>query len=831
MAKKSIKPKTVARIFIVIALLSALVIGIGLGVAIAETLNVVNQENFTDFAPALPTKLLDSEGRIITEFAAEEKRELVSLEDLPKHLIYALLTREDQNFYTHPGFTFRGYFRAFVGIITRQNLGGGSTITLQLAGTLYADRTDISFKRKFVELWWGLQLERRLTKNEILELYMNKVYFGAGCYGVEAASKFYFGHSSREITVAEAAVLVIQLSNPAYYNPLDNPERAKDRSKEVLDQMVAFGYTDKKTIEESFVEYWDNYDYTRVSTSAYFARNDKAPAFSEYVRRQLEQNILYGSIDLNKDGLTVHTTLNLDYQYAADAQMKKGLESANKEFQISSNMRLGESERTYIPIIDLLALTYGLETLHVGEAKLKINAFSRYQTKLNPTIEALSLVFGISELKQATIASNVLMKKENEKTTVEGALITIDNDTGHIVALIGGSKYDNSNQLIRANQGTLMPGSSFKPLYYSAGIDSRKFTEGTMLYDQPTAFPKDDGTSYVPQNYSGLWKGPVLTWYALAYSLNIPALQILQEIGFDAAITRAAKLLDITSQEDITRTFPRNYPLGLGTIATSPLKMARAYAVFANQGKSVTPIAVTSIEDRNGKVIIEPEKELRVQQKNQGQAMQVISPATAAIMVDMLMRVCKNGTLYGRTQAGQKLTYSDETGKKYTIPVGAKTGTTQNWADAWTVGFSPYMTTAVWFGFDRAGNSLGINQTGESVAGNVWADYMQEIHKKLPYRGFEKPQTGLIEVSVCSKSGLIPTSSCNEGTVTLLYLDGTQPKKYCDLHSLSTDINSSLIDTIGNTTGDLTIPPDEGSGLELDPSFFDTTKTDSEILN
>ncbi|MCL2880003.1 MAG: transglycosylase domain-containing protein, partial [Treponema sp.] len=208
-------PGLAARLFAALIVIIAVAIGIGLGLSLAGTSNIENQENFVEFAPALPTKILDINGTLITEFSADEKRELVSLSDLPRHLIYAVLAREDPDFYKHHGFSVRGIARALFGQLIGKDLGGGSTITQQVAGTLYTNRNERSYRRKIKELWWAFQMERRYTKNEILEIYLNYMYMGPGTYGVEAASKYFFGHSAKDITLAEAALLAVQLSSPA----------------------------------------------------------------------------------------------------------------------------------------------------------------------------------------------------------------------------------------------------------------------------------------------------------------------------------------------------------------------------------------------------------------------------------------------------------------------------------------------------------------------------------------------------------------------------------------------------------------------------------------
>jgi penicillin-binding protein 1A len=792
------RPAKAARILLIVAVVAAIFLGVSTGAALAATRNARDSENFSTPRLNLPSRIYDIRGRLITEFFSDEKREIVSIKDLPKHLIDAVVTREDQSFYKHHGFTFRGIFRAAWGVLTRTSRGGGSTITQQLAGTLLDIRGDLSIKRKIVELWSALQLERRYTKEEILEMYLNRMVMGPGVYGVEAASKYFFGHSAKEDSLAESAILAIQLSSPAKYDPYKNPQNASARSLEILNQMVRNGYADKAEAEASYREFWDAFDYTRTTTSAYNRRGeyDKAPWFSEYVRRQLE-DMLYGSLDLYNDGLIVNTTLDLDQQERADYWMALGINQVNRTYQAESSQNLGGADRTYIPVVELLGLGFDLEDLFVSSAKIKGKTYDYFQKRINPTIDAAAILFGLPALKAMANAGSGRVKSELAKTTVEGALITIEQDTGHITALVGGSRFDEANQLIRATQARLMPGSSFKPLYYSAAIDTRKFTEATLIYDEPVVFYNEDGTPYTPLDYKGKFMGPVLTWYALAQSMNVPSLKILDSIGFDAAIDRAAALLSITDPEEIRRTFPRVYPLGLGVIGVSPLSMARAFSVFANQGREVTPIAIRSVEDRNGRVILEPEKDLRTQQKKKGSGIQIVSQQNAAVMVDMLGKVVRYGTLSGWTGGGTYFSYTDSAGKKYTIPAAGKTGTTQNWADAWTVGFTPYYTTAIWYGFDRPGNSLGTTQSGATVAGFYWANYMKDINKNLPAKTFQRPQSGLVEATVCSVTGLLPTPYCTDGTTTLLFYEGTQPNKLCEWHSLSAERDRTLIDKLG----------------------------------
>ncbi|HHU35855.1 MAG TPA: PBP1A family penicillin-binding protein [Treponema sp.] len=798
----------------------AVVTGVSLGFALARTRNLKNNEHFTDFNPALPTRILDIRGELITEFSSEEKREIITLDHLPKHMINALLSREDQTFYEHGGYNIKAILRAVFGKLTGRSLGGGSTITQQLAGTLYLDRSDISLTRKFKELWWALQLERRYSKDEILELYLNKMYFGGGTYGVNAASRFYFGHSATEITPAEAAILVIQLSNPAFYNPFEHPNRAMDRQQNVLDQMVSLGYLDQKAAELSFDDYWATFDFTRTASSAWLTREDKARWFSEYVRRQLE-TMMYGTMDIYSGGYTVHTTLDLRHQAAADTVMKNALNLANRRFRNSSSTRFAQGDQ-WAQITELMALTFNLPPLAVSAERLHIKTQSHYRTVLNPIVDMMSLMCGITNLKMETNKSNANAQLAAAKTTVEGALISIENETGYITALVGGSKFDQSNQIIRATQAQVQPGSTFKPLYYSAAIDSRKFTAGSMINDTPIVFFNESGVPYTPLNFRGEWKGTVLLWEALSHSMNVPSLRILDGIGFDAAINRAATLLGYKDKDEIRKVFPRVYSLGLGVISVSPLQMARAFSTFGNQGKEVTPIAIRSVEDRNGKTILDPERELRLEQKRKGSALQIISPQNAFVMTSLLRNTISSGTLGWASGYERKFSFTDDKGRKFTIPAGGKTGTTQNWADAWTVGFTPYYTSALWFGFDRRGLSLGLDNTGATLAGPAWGDYMHEIHKGLPYRDFVRPQNGLVQATVCKKSGLLPTEHCTDGKTTLDYLEGTQPTSYCTYHERHDDLKRVSIDRLQQesySVGQRPITVDRSS-LLVDPDVY-----------
>lgn len=778
--------KTSTNVLTSLTALCALLFGALLGLGLAKTFDTKNSEQFTEISLAIPTKILDINGELITEFTSAEKREIIAINEIPQHMIDALITREDRIFYQHHGFNVSAIFRAVIGQVFDISLGGGSTLTQQIAGTLYCDRKEMSIKRKLKELWWAIQMERRYSKNEILEIYLNKIFFGGGSWGVNAASKYYFGHSAREITPAESAMLVIQLSNPSYYNPFEHPNRAKERQKYVLDSMVEAGYITQAQCEDSYDEYWLNFDYSRTDTSAFFMRDDKAPWFSEYVRRELE-NLIYGDADIYSSGYTVNTTGNLAHLKFANDLMEKAIADANTRYQADLVYKQTYALNKYIPLNELCVLAFNLENLKMTSMRTRTEAVSKFTTELTPMVDLFSLFCGIEDLKVGVInrASKIASDKA-KTTTIEGTLINIENDTGYITALVGGSKFDQSNQFIRATQARLQPGSSIKPLYFSAAIDTKNFTAATNLVDAPYEFTAADGSSYLPNNYGGAWRGNVLLWRALALSLNIPALKVLDGVGFDKSIERMVALLGIPEKELPSRAFVPGYPLGLGTCSVRPVEMARAYAILANGGKAVEPTAIRTVEDKNGNIIINNAQKVR---EKILKPEQVISPENAFIMTELLKSSVTSGILnYGASMrsidpnlSGSKFTYTDKhTGKKFNMPVAGKTGTTQNWGDAWTIGYTPYYTCAVWFGFDTPGKSMGTGMTGASLAAPPWGTFLMFANKDLPFKNFQMPADKVHKSTVCSVSGDWPLDSCPK--ITLWFLNGTNPTKTCELH-------------------------------------------------
>ncbi len=773
------------------AVLLACGVGIALGVALASTENIEIANDLEKRQLALPSRILDRDGRLITEYFSEEKRNMVSIDELPRHTIYAIVTAEDRSFFQHHGFDLIGMIRALWNNLRGTYFSGASTITQQIAGELYTDRSEITYKRKLVELWYAFQMERSLTKYQILELYLNTVYLGHNTHGIEAASQFYFGHSARENKLAESAMLVLQIRSPATYSMINHPNRARDGQRVLLDQMVDLGYVTEEDADRSFQLFWDNYNVTRSNrATAYFENESRAPYFTEYVRLQLGE-ILYGAMsDINREGFTIHTTLDLDMQRTAQELMANGIYDINKTYRRETKARMEEADRLFIPTVEALSLLFDMEQIEVAGIQQSREAKNYFYEEVNPLLDLLSLHFDESQLKAFTYDATDLYENRTKQTTVEGALITLGNDshnTGHILAMVGGSDFK-TKQFNRAVDATRQPGSAFKPLYYSAAISSRTITPATMIVDAPVVFFNADGSKYEPVNYLGAWSGRVRARTALAHSMNVPSSKVLDMIGFDLAIERTSRLLGMYDRRNNESVFPRKYPLALGVVTVAPINMARAYATFANQGRAVEPIAIRYIEDRNGSIIVEHENDMidRRQRKSE-EELRILTPQEAYIMVSMLQSTVEEGTLMRR-----RLGVGGFDG----MPMAGKTGTTQNWSDAWTVGFSPYYTTAVWFGFDLQGESLGRNQTGATAAGPVWAQYMKSIHKDLPKKEFIRPESGLITRKVCAVSGLLLTEECDDGSIDEIFLSGTQPERFCDVHPYENQRDRMLQDRL-----------------------------------
>ncbi|APS98904.1 penicillin-binding protein [Borreliella mayonii] len=738
---------------------------ITLSLAVSKTINIQKDKNFGYVNPAVPSRLLDINGKQITQFISDENRELMPLRKMPDNLINTLLIREDIGFFSHRGFSLIGIFRAAFNIVLGRYFSGGSTLTQQLAKLLYTNQARRSILRKLHEIWWAIQLEKKLSKYEILEKYLNKVYFGNGNYGIVAASKFFFGKSVNKINTAESVMMIIQLPNAKLYSPLYNPKFSKKIQRAVLNQVVSNGIVKAEIAEKEFNEYWQNYDWTRMAdTSAISNKKDQAPYFSEYIRQKILKYLPDGA-NIYKDGYSIYSTLDLEAQKYADKVTNDMINKARTMHNLNRSSETIIINSEIVPVVDAISDLLGIKNLRInGRQYKKLRKRKFYEDNID-LIASFGAILGIDKIDKATkeyIIKNKLTPKLIAQP--EGAMIAIDTTTGAIRAMVGGSGHTKDNEFNRATQAKVQPGSAFKALYFAAAIDLKKITAATMFSDSPVAFLNKNGEVYAPENYGGKWRGNVLTRQALALSLNIPALRILDKLGFDSAISYSSKLLGITDPKEIEKTFPKVYPLALGVISVSPIQMARAFAILGNSGNKIEPYGIRYIEDRAGRIITNEEASILAKIKSKDQT-QIVSPQTAYIITDMMKSTIQYGTL-----ANQRYTNL----KNFKSDIAGKSGTTQNWADGWAIGYSPYITTAFWVGFDKKGYSLGISGTGTGLAGPSWGEFMAEYHKNLPKKVFVKP-AGIISIPVQAETGLLPEEIADEKIINELFISGTQP--------------------------------------------------------
>lgn len=736
---------------------------------------------------SVPTQILDRKGRLITELVGEQKRDTVFFHDLPIEIVTALMSREDPKYFFHSGFTVKATLRAF---LFAGNRGGGSSITQQTAGVKFLPPGRPSAKDKVIELWYAFNLERDLSKQEIIQVYLNEVYFGHGAYGIEAASQFFFGHSANELTLAESAIVVTPISNPTVYSPLRNPKYAKQRQESVLQRMTDFGYIEKEEADKALEQFWVRFDKTRSPDETYrdltLAQN-KAPYFTDYIKDELRKT-LTGTADIYRDGYIVETTLDLDLQKKAEEAIVIGLDYAEMKLSETKKNRGNDAAQKYIPIIDMICLSNNIAGLDNYQARKEKRIINKYVEEKSPTVSLLSLLTGNMDLQEISRRTNTLKSVNESKNQVQTSMITLENDTGRILTMIGGRDYDvqfESAIFNRATQSEISPGSCIKPLYYSAGISTHQITPATIFDDAPAVFYLKGAEPFMPDNYMDKWKGPVRVRWALKKSMNIPSIKILDLVGFDKAIERIAALTGMSDKENDQSYFPRKYPLALGTIKTTPLNMGRAFATFANNGVSSEPHGIMAIKDRNGNPLGEYGNlgiNLEQQVTDNREDYRILTPEEAYIMVDMLKSTITSGTLYYR---GKEHDFFDG------MAMAGKTGTTQNWEDSWAIGFSPYMTTAVWFGHDQGNQSLGTSLSGASLAGRSWGSFMSNAHKELPRKEFYEPDQGIVKKLICSKTGKLARSTCAD-TLTEVFLEGTEPTHFCQRCAREHDENRAM---------------------------------------
>jgi len=752
------------RVLIIILLFLSVVLGAGLGIFIAAFNNTTDIAELENFKPEIPSKIYDRNGNLISELFTV-KREPVNFEQIPKNLINALLAIEDAQFYSHHGINLKRVFGALIANIkSGKRSQGASTITMQLARTLFTGR-EKTWMRKIKESWLALKIEKKYSKNEILTLYFNQIYFGHGAYGIEAASQFYFNKRVEDLTLAECALLAGLPQSPNRLSPIKNPTLARKRQERVLEAMVKAKMVVMKEAYESFQDFWINFrlQMRSPSQSVYKLTKNRAPYFVEYVRQKLEQ--IYGSDRIYTDGLKVYTSLDLAQQSYAEKYLTEGLERQNRIYKQTMNVVKDTLDKKILDSLDMLSLCFNLEKIDISSSKNEERILSNLQENFIAPIDMISFLFGTNDINRIIESSYSIEEVAGEFQKVEGALIAMEPKTGYITAMVGGSAFSENNQLNRAVQIHRQTGSGFKPYIYTAAIDTKIFTPASIIVDSPVVFYNGD-EEWIPDNYGGTYKGKLRLREALRRSVNVVTAKIVDRLGVDTVVKYSSSILGIRDPAEIKKRFPRVYSIALGIVELSPYEQARGFSTFANNGVEVTPIAILYVLDRDGNLIDNYEAKLRKKQMQEGQR-RVISEQTNFIVVNMLRDVLRPGGTGYRAAS----TYG------FDKPAAGKTGTTQNWKDAWFTGFSPDLVASVWVGFDRNSISLGRGQAGGVVAAPIWAQFMRDSLQDKPTTWYSRPK-GVYAVKICKESGLLPTKYCKD-TITEYFLEGTIPTEYC----------------------------------------------------
>jgi penicillin-binding protein 1A len=728
------------------------------------TRNLPQITSLTDYQPSIVTTVYDDNDSLIAEFYLE-RRIVVPLEQIPQILVEAFVSAEDSRFFQHEGIDFFGILRALWKNIKAGGIvQGGSTITQQVTKSLLLS-PERSFTRKLREAILAYRIEKYLSKQQILFLYLNQIYLGHGAYGVQAAAQNYFGKNVGELNLAECATLAGLPQAPSRYSPYSHPERAKERQVYVLNRMVADGYITTNQAAEALAYELDIKARTDLDMSS-------GTYFSEHIRRYLEEK--YGEEALYRQGLRVYTTVNVPFQKAAQQAIEKGLyeldkrqgyrgplkqlapeeiESFFKDLQESGEERQLEKEAVVKGVVIAVSreektvsvrLNGALGTLPLAnmEWARKPDPEIAYGTvKVRDPAEVLRIgdVILVRLLEEESKTKGWILALEQEPE-VQGALLCMENSTGHVKAMVGGLDFKKS-QFNRAIQSRRQPGSAFKPFTYAAALD-KGYTPATIIIDSPIIYTDEEmDFKWKPKNYKEKFYGPTLFRTALIFSRNVVTIKILRDIGIDYVIDYARRF-------GITSPLSRDLSLALGSSGVSLLELTNAYSVFANLGELVSPIFITRVLDRHGTILEE-----RTTQRER-----VLEKDTAYIMTHLLQEVVKYGTGW-RARAIKR-------------PAAGKTGTTNKLQDAWYIGFSPDYATGVWVGFDDD-RTLGKFETGSRAASPIWVNFTRDILKNKPVNVFTVPEN-VVFAKIDPKTGLLAKPG-DENAVFEAFKEGTAP--------------------------------------------------------
>lgn len=640
--------------------------------------DIPSAESVANYRPPASTRILDYRGRVLYDFF-QEKRRPVQLESIPTCLREAVVAVEDKRFYSHWGIDLARIPGLALSIVKRAGgIKGTSTITQQLARSMFLT-PEKSISRKLKEMALAVELERRYSKSEILELYFNQIWFGGSVYGVEAAAEKYFGKTAARLNPVECATIGAMLANPSAYSPYNHPERLLTRRNFFLTKMFRLGCISQEELDSALKE--------SLTVLPPGSGGNLAPYFVEEVRRYMMDK--YGADFVYKSGAVIYTTLDLDMQQAANLALLSRLRQLEKDY------------------------------------------------RLRPTLAA----YDSAAKRDSTIGPPKYL---------QGALVAMDVRTGHIRALVGGRDYRHS-EFDRATQARRQAGSAFKPFVYVAALDNG-ITAADIEVDSTITITIPGQPDYQPQNYDRTFLGRISLRRALALSRNVVAVRLITKVG-PALVARYANVMGITN------TLLPVYSLALGSVEVTLLDMVDAYNTLASGGIRVNPIMVTRVEDAHGAVL----------EENRPEQLPVLRRQTAYVVTNMMQSVVNEGTATAVRQLG------------YEGLAAGKTGTTDEYADAWFIGFTPDVTCGVWVGFDKK-KTIFSGATGGSVAAPIWADFMKTIRPdSLPLDSFPVPDS-IITAPVCEQTGQLATPACPRVRYEV-FIAGTEPQTPCILHS------------------------------------------------
>jgi penicillin-binding protein 1A len=675
----------------------AALMGAFAGVLLVYSTDLPEVTELEKYRPSSITELYDDQGKVVGSFALQ-RRVVVGYDDFPKVLRDAILSTEDKDFEKHIGVNiWRAIGAAYRDLTSGARVQGASTLTMQLARNLFLS-SEKSLHRKFQEILLSIQIERRFTKQQIFTMYANQIFLGHGVYGFEAGSLFYFSKHAKDLTLEEAAVLAGLPKAPSTYSPINNPDRSLRRRNLVINSMLEDG---KITAAEA----------ARAKSAPLRLRiqsdpNWLAPYFAEEVRRYLERK--YGTDEVHESGLRVYTSLNTTLQLAANQAVLDGLAAYERRHGWKGHLENAVAEGVDVaryehPDWDKPvhpgAYLHALVT-HIGanDAELRL---ASYRATLGPaeiawtghrTVAEILARGDLVYVKIVSVTPDGAAKVSLEQDSgAQGALLALDNATGDVKALVGGRDFDLS-KFNRATQAYRQVGSSFKPYVYAAAIEQDGATPDDIILDAPVTYNTASGP-WSPHNYDNKFEGNITLRRALAQSRNVPAVKMAAKVGINNVIEYARKF-------GITSSIPPVLPVALGSADLTLTEQVSGFTTFPNDGVRVVPRYIRKVEDYSGHVL----------EENYPEVKDVISAKTARTMTTMLREVVLHGTGF----AASRLNH----------PLAGKTGTTNDFTDAWFVGFSPSITCGVWVGYDEK-KTLGPKETGAQAALPIWIDFMK----------------------------------------------------------------------------------------------------------